>query len=251
MRITVMAYSLSFLLVSVSVVVLCFTSRRSGGSEAAGPVLSQLESKINQLEDKFNSLSGRTCKDGKKGQDGDCGYICSKDHFLTYENNATRSGRVACCRNGEKVAPSGACQKEGVPDFCYRLKGRLVKYQLDGVRQEIFLRGFEGEDGDKIFKCDNDCCCTNSEGVLRSYPRIEDTEDDERAIIESFFKCGLSLDPSYFKRPPRLGLRDSCVAYRIRGPATAGFKGEGKLNFNLANPSYYYKGTLCELGQNC
>ena len=83
-------------------------SRRSEGSEAVDSeqVLSQLESKINQLEEKFDSLSGRFCEDGEKGKDGDCENICSKDHFLTYENNATRSGRVACCRKGEMVVPS-------------------------------------------------------------------------------------------------------------------------------------------------
>merc|ERR1719204_412669 len=168
MRITVMAYSLSFLLVSVSVVVLCFTSRRSGGSEAAGPVLSRLESKINQLEDEFNSLSGRTCEDGKKGKDGDCANICSKDHFLTYENTTARSGRMACCRKGEVVAPSGACQKSGDQDVCYRLKARMLNVRNPpAIRQfkagqYIFLRGFEGDFNGNMVRCDNNCCCSNT-----------------------------------------------------------------------------------------
>jgi len=119
-----MMHSTSFLLVSVvaDVISLLYTdddggvrskSRRGGRSEAVDSVSSsQLESKINQLEEKFDSLSGRFCEDGEKGKDGDCENICSKDHFLTYENNATRSGRVACCRRGRWS--SLLCQKPGV-----------------------------------------------------------------------------------------------------------------------------------------
>merc|ERR1719204_2567907 len=217
MRITVMAYSLSFLLVSVSVVVLCFTSRRSGGSEAAGPVLSQLESKINQLEDKFNSLSGRTCKDGKKGQDGDCGYICSKDHFLTYENTTARSGRMACCRDGEKVSPSGVCQNSEFPDFCYKLKGRLVNVRNSPgpfplpTGQLIFLRGFEAEFNGNTVRCDNNCCCS----------------------LEVFFQsfCGLEVSPNTGIWNSILGLKNSCITLRVVGGLNS-----QKVHFTLANP---------------
>merc|ERR1711973_1076125 len=147
----IMPNFLSFLLVTVVVVLLCNASHGVGGSEAVGPVLSLLESEINQLEEKYNSLSGRSCEDGEMGKDGDCANICSKDRFLTYENKVTRSGRVACCRDGEKVSPSGGCQKVKIPDFCSRLKGRLVDVPNPPIvvggplqaGQFFFLRGFE------------------------------------------------------------------------------------------------------------
>ena len=157
-----------------------------------------------RLEEKYNSLSGRSCEDGEMGKDGDCANICSKDHFLTYENKATRSGRVACCRDGEKVSPSGGCQKDEIPDFCSRLKGRLVDVpnppSVNGVQlqagQYIFLRGFEAEVNGNMVRCDNDCCCSS---------------------FIPFFPCGLAFEESQGTWNSILGLRDSCFVFRVYG----------------------------------
>ena len=126
-----------------------------------------------------------------------------------------------------------------MPDLCYRLKGRLIK----DLGHVMFLRAFEGEIGNNIFKCDNDCCCSNSKGVFE-LPAPFDERDDKRTIIEAFIECGLSLEPSYTFWPQRLGLSSSCVVYRIAvdGPDPIGRKIQ-KFNFDLANPYPYY-GTL-------
>merc|ERR1712168_274367 len=176
-------------LLLVAVALLSFTSRGVGAVDSN---LLRLERKIEGLEQEFDALSQRSCKDGQKGEDADCGNICSKDHYLTFQNNATKTGRAACCRVGEAVAPSGACRKLSKPEFCSRLKGRLIKYRIDGKEHELFLRGFEGEIEGTILKCDNDCCCTNSEGVFDSSAR---SGSDETAIIQAFVKCGLSVIP--------------------------------------------------------
>ena len=165
-------------------------------------------------------MPGRTCKDGIDGKDGDCGYICSKDHFLTYENTTARSGRMACCRAGEKVAPSGACQKEGVPDFCYRLKARLVNTKFNGQRQRLFLRGSKGEIDGSMFRCDNNCCCT---GDLL----------DSGIVFRKSLLCGIRVGISKGRWDRDLGLRDPCIVLAI------GIDGD-KVNFNLANPVPYY-----------
>merc|ERR1712168_699206 len=212
---TTMTNFLSILWVSVAVVLLCFSSRPSEGS---GPVLSRLESKINQLEEKYNSLSGQTCEDGKSGKDGDCENICSKDHFLTYENTTARFGRMACCRKGEVVAPSGACQKEGVPDFCYKLKARLVNTKRFG--QRIFLRGSEGEIAGGMFRCDNDCCCSG--GLL-----------DSENLSRNALLCDIRVELTKRVWNGDLGLRDSCGVISISNG--------NKFNFSLANPVPYYR----------
>ena len=126
-----------------------------------------------------------------------------------------------------------------MPDLCYRLKGRLIKVSdADGAGHEMFLRAFEGKIGNNIFKCDNDCCCSNSKGVFE-LPARSDFSDDADAIIEAFTECGLALRPSYTLYPPKLGLRSSCIAYRIVGSDKI-----RKLNFDFTNPSPYYKRTL-------
>merc|ERR1712168_350506 len=243
-RVVAMTHSAASLFLLVAVALLSFTSRGVGGVNSN---LLRLERKIEGLEQEFDTLSQRSCKDGQKGKDADCGNICSKDHYLTFQNNATKTGRAACCRVGEAVAPSGACRKLSKPEFCSRLKGRLVKYRLDGKRHDLFLRGFEGEIEGTILKCDNDCCCTNSKGVFDYSAGLR---SDVRAIIEALEKCGLSVAPSFDIYPPRLGLGENCIVYRVRGSVdTDGFK--NKFNFVMANPSPYYKGTLCMLGQNC
>ena len=131
-----------------------------------------------------------------------------------------------------------------MPDVCYRLKGRLVKFRPDGQTHEMILRAFEGKIGDNIFKCDNDGCCSNSKGVFDS--SAGNASGDSMAIIEAFKKCGLSLAPSYEVYGSALGLRSSCIVDTIYGPDTAGFLGKGKFNFDLVNPSSYYKGPLFE-----
>merc|ERR1712168_552928 len=241
-RVVAMTHSAASLFLLVAVALLSFTSRGVGAVDSN---LLRLERKIEGLEQEFDALSQRSCKDGQKGKDADCGNICSKDHYLTFQNNATKTGRAACCRVGEAVAPSGACRKLSKPEFCSRLKGRLVKYRIDGRRHELFLRGFEGENEGTILKCDNDCCCTNSKGVFDS-----SRGDDRTGIIEALEKCGLYVEISVSLFPPRLGLGENCIVYRVIGSDTDGFKNIGKFNFVVANPSPYYKGTLCMLGQN-
>merc|ERR1712168_1325529 len=232
-------------LLLVAVALLSFTSRGVGAVDSN---LLRLERKIEGLEQEFDTLSQRSCKDGQKGKDGNCGNICSKDHYSTFQNNATKTGRAACCRVGEAVAASGACRKLSEPEFRSRLKGRLVKLRLDGKRHELFLRGFEGEIEGTILKCDNDCCCTNSKGVFDSSSAR--SGDDRTRIFEALKKCGLYVFISITIYPPRLGLGKNCLVYRVKGSVdTAGFK--NKFNFVMANPSPYYKGTLCMLGQNC
>merc|ERR1712168_1683175 len=152
-RVVAMTHSAASLFLLVAVALLSFTSRGVGGVNSN---LLRLERKIEGLEQEFDTLSQRSCKDGQKGKDADCGNICSKDHYLTFQNNATKTGRAACCRVGEAVAPSGAWRKLSKPEFCSRLKGRLVNGRLvDGKRHELFLRGFEGEIEGTILKCDN------------------------------------------------------------------------------------------------
>ena len=80
-------------------------------------------------------------------------------------------------------------------------------------------------------KCDNDCCCTNSKGVFDS--SSGGSNGDEEAIVEALKKCGVSVDPSYAFFPFKLGLKDNCVVYEVKG----------KFNFVLANPSPYYRET--------
>merc|ERR1712168_1738104 len=191
------------LLLLVAVALLPFTSRGVGAVDSN---LLRLERKIEGLEQEFDTLSQRSCKDGLKGKDADCGNFCSK------------------------------------------LKGRLVKKRLDGKEHELFLRGFEGEIEGTILKCDNDCCCTNSKGVFDSSSAR--SGDDRTRISEALKKCGLYVFISITIYPPRLGLGKNCLVYRVKGSVdTAGFK--NKFNFVMANPSPYYKGTLCMLGQNC
>merc|ERR1712168_1313054 len=238
-RVVAMTHSAASLFLLVAVALLPFTSRGVGAVDSN---LLRLERKIEGLEQEFDALSQRSCKDGQKGKDADCGNICSKDHYLTFQNNATKTGRAACCRVGEAVAASGACRKLSEPEFCSRLKGRLVKLRLDGKRHEMFLRGFEGEIEGTILKCDNDCCCTNSQGVFDSSSAR--SGDDRTRISEALKKCGLYVALSFFLYPPRLGLGENCIVYRVIGSAdTDGFTND-KFNFVMANPSPYYKRTL-------
>ena len=163
------------------------------------------------------------------GKDGDCANICSKDRFLTYENKVTRSGRVACCRDGEKVSPSGGCQKDQIPDYCSRLKGRLLNVPnppiVGGVPlpagQYIFLRGFEAEVNGNMVRCDNDCCCSVSGDDFNGIP------------------CGLESSYSVGVWNGILKIRDSCTVFRVDGGLNSQ-KFTLKFNFTLANLDPYY-----------
>ena len=166
-----------------------------------------------------------SCQDGKRGPDGDCTKVCSEGYNLVFENNSANTGRAACCKPEEIVAPNGACKKPGAagrPDLCYRLKGRLVRNVFPGGETSfIFLRGFEGDIEGIPFRCDNNGCCSNSDKV-----------------VESFAKCGLTLnvlEPGTDRKTiTQLNLSASCSIYFLADGA--------KVNFDMANPTPYYGG---------
>ena len=167
------------------------------------------------LERKFKALSRKSCRDGVKGQDGDCNNICSEGYQLKFEGNETNTGRAACCKKGEVVTPTGACRPEKedkIPSVCYRLRARIIRRGRSG-RFFMFLRGFEGEINGFMYRCNNDGCCTGS-----ASPNI---------VRESFKKCGLSIS---------LGA-DSCLQYIVDGGSDG-----SKFNFDIGNVKPYYGG---------
>merc|ERR1719378_1844216 len=120
--------------------------RRKSGVSSKSPSYRHIETQIKNLERKFKTLSRKSCKDGAKGQDGDCNNICSEGYQLKFEGNETNTGRAACCKKGEVVTPTGACRPEKedkIPSVCYRLRARIVTRPNSGL-SSMFLRGFEG-----------------------------------------------------------------------------------------------------------
>jgi len=180
-----------------------------------------LESKIKNLERKFKALSRKSCRDGVKGQDGDCNNICSQGYQLTFEDKDNNTGRVACCKPDQVVTPRGACRpkdEDKVPSVCYRLRARLVRAGINlGEASLMFLRGFEGEIDGNIFRCNNDGCCS---GNL--------TIEFADIIRESFKKCGLSLSRPF--------VFESCLRYAVDG----GSDSLTKFNFDIGNVKPYY-----------
>merc|ERR1711962_1786709 len=158
--------------------------RKSVSSKSSGH--RHIESQIKHLEQKYKSLSSKSCKDGAKGKDGDCSNICSEGFQLTFENAESNTGRAACCKSGEVVTPTGSCRPDGsegkfVPPVCYQLKARLRRVDNgDSETSVVYLRGFEGEINGNTYRCDNDGCC--SFNVLLTAKRVEN----------DFSICGLT-----------------------------------------------------------
>merc|ERR1719378_1269195 len=123
--------------------------RRKSGVSSKESSHRHIESKIKNLERKFKALSRKSCRDGVKGQDGDCNNICSEGYQLKFEGNETNTGRAACCKKGEVVTPTGACRprdEDKIPSLCYRLRARLLSAtRRDDLRSQMYLRGFEGK----------------------------------------------------------------------------------------------------------
>merc|ERR1719378_1676152 len=132
--------------------------RRKSGVSSKESSHRHIESKIKKLERKFKALSRKSCRDGVKGQDGDCNNICSEGYQLKFEGNETNTGRAACCKKGEVVTPTGACRprdEDKIPSLCYRLRARIVR---DLSKSVMYLRGFEGEIDGTIYRCNDDGC---------------------------------------------------------------------------------------------
>merc|ERR1719167_1570394 len=104
--------------------------RRKSGVSSKESSHRHIESKIKNLERKFKTLSRKSCKDGVKGQDGDCNNICSQGYQLKFEGNESKTGRAACCKPDQVVTPTGSCRPKDenkIPSVCYRLRGGLVR----------------------------------------------------------------------------------------------------------------------------